>query len=157
MAQYDPWKIPNPEPGRWYEWANIGDQHGMGVLLSGEPGYPSFRIEGKATREEAIAHAESLGFANPDQWVDEKGRVRFGQNVLVSLPMAEKVRRDQVAQAAIDGQFQAQVDAHAAAMDQIPGARSVVMQHGEAKEREEWRQKRADNPRVSLSSKPLPA
>ena len=157
MATYDPWKIPNPEAGRHYEWANISDQHGMGVLLSGEPGYPAFRIEGKPTREAALKHAESLGFINSDQWVDEKGRVRFGQNVLVSLPMAEKERRDAVEAALQAGMFKAQVDAHEAAMDEIPGAKAVIMQVGELKEREEFVQKRKDSPRVSLSSKPLPA
>lgn len=133
---FDPWHIPNPEPGVSYQWANGSDQMSMAEALTGVNGRTvtwQF-VQGK-TRKETLEIADKLGKIPAENWVQADGRIKYGQNVLMQIPTEElELRhREMIAeQRALRG---APLEAFKAQIDEIPGARPVIQQQGETKDR----------------------
>ena len=115
----DPFIIPNPDSTRHYRWLS-DDPRRMALWLRSLGDAPGYRLERGASVPDTIKKADSLGF--PEDYVDKaKNVIRFGQNVLASIPMEEAERRTKyLASVAFESLDQAE-DQFMAQASELPG------------------------------------
>lgn len=112
----DPFTIPTPDPTRHYRWLS-DDPRRLALWLRSYGSIPGYRLE---PRENAEKLGLSLDYVN-----EATGRIRYGYNVLASIPIEEYERR---VRERLDEQLEkigsAKERVHAA-VDGLPGAKVI--------------------------------
>lgn len=91
--QADPFLIPNPDSTRHYRWLS-DDPRRLALWLRSLGDDPGYRLERGPTVKETVELAEKLGF-NGDYVDRAKNVIRFGFNILASIPKEEHEKRIQ--------------------------------------------------------------
>lgn len=140
----DPFSIPNPDPGRHYRWL-ADDPKRLGLWLRSYGDCPGYRLE---VGEETCAR---LGFETQFM-LDPMKRIRYGFNVLASIPIEEWERRQRERLDEQIEKFNAPLEKFAAAVDNIPGARARFDDAETFEDKKKFNTRESNN-RVFVSSR----
>ena len=128
----DPFFIPKPDSTRHYRWIS-DDPKRLALWLRSIGDSPGYKLERGDTVKATQALAEKLGFS-PDYVDRGKNCIRFGFNLLASIPVEERDKRVEYLQRMQTEQLDAAQDQFLSDADRMRGVKGFIKDPAEVQD-----------------------